>query len=439
MIYYEIDYNNTDGSADQYVATQLNLSTFFSITLGILVNFRFYIELKWKKSKNYVTQKDTLWTAGMVKWMIIETLFSCLTPQSIFKDLYITEDNKDLGITYKYPLNHLFWSLIILKGYTVIRTVFLTNIFSKPRSQRVWAMTGCYADFEFSVKAQFKASPSISLIVTTLVSVFSWAQMLRIYERPLSDFTGQNFNMFPTSLWNIIVTMATVGYGDVYPKSKFGRLLGSFWCVWGVILTSMMVVTLSETLNFSDPQRNSFHLLQRLYYRDELQVRAAKALKSMFLYKKKNKVKNLFYATKKINLEQRTMKLEKHFKRQMFKFKKKESEMRKFNIATEVSYLSKKIFDLQEIFDEIEDNNKVFKQIQNECIEKLQDFFNSRASESAKAEYQNECEVEETQKRRLSIQNLFESQLGISKNNSYEREEDKEAHVMNSEDERKFL
>ena len=76
----------------------------------------------------------------------------------------------------------------------------------------------------------------------------------------------------------------------------------------------------------------------------------------MFLYKKKNKIKNLFYATKKINMEQKTLKLEKHFKRQMFKFKKKESEMRKFNIATEVSYLSKKIFDLQEIFEEIENS-----------------------------------------------------------------------------------
>ena len=104
-------------------------------------------------------------------------------------------------------------------------------------------MTGCYADFEFSVKGQFKAQPSLSLIVTTLVSVFACAQMLRIYERPLSEYSGQNFNMFPTSLWNIIVTMSTVGYGDVYPKSRFGRLLGSFCCVWGVILTSMMVVT----------------------------------------------------------------------------------------------------------------------------------------------------------------------------------------------------
>lgn len=42
----------------------------------------------------------------------------------------------------------------------------------------------------------------------------------------------------------------------------------------------------------------------------------------------------------------------------MFKFKKKESEMRKYNIATEVSFLAKKIYDLQDIFEEIKEDNK---------------------------------------------------------------------------------
>ena len=85
MILYEMDYKNTDGEFDNYVDTQLNLSTFFSLTLTFLVNFRYYIELKWKKSKNFVIQKDTLWTAGMVKWMVLETIISVISPHSIFK------------------------------------------------------------------------------------------------------------------------------------------------------------------------------------------------------------------------------------------------------------------------------------------------------------------------------------------------------------------
>jgi hypothetical protein len=184
------------------------------------------------------------------------------------------------------------------------------------------------------------------------------AQILRIYERPLSDVSGHNFNKYATAVWNIIVTMSTVGYGDVFPKTRFGHIIGAFICIWGVVVMSMFVVTLSEGLEFTSPQKNSYILLQRLYYRDQLQIRAVKALKSMFLYKRKNKAKNLLHTTKRVNIRERTLNLEQKFKRQMFKFKKKESEMRKFSIATEITYLAKKIYDLQEEFENIKEENK---------------------------------------------------------------------------------
>jgi hypothetical protein len=107
MILYELDYSNDEGQYDEYVDTQLNLSTILSLLLTFLVNFRFIIELKWKKSKNFVTQSDTLWSAGMVKWMIIETIISVISPHSIFKDYDITEENTDYDYTIKYPLNHI--------------------------------------------------------------------------------------------------------------------------------------------------------------------------------------------------------------------------------------------------------------------------------------------------------------------------------------------
>lgn len=229
--------------------------------------------------------------------MVFETIISVISPHSIFKDWYIEENNDKYDFLIKYQLNHILCSFIFLKLYAVVRTIFLTNIYSKPRSQRVCTMTGCYADIEFSIKGQFKEYPNTSLGITTLLSWFVFAQMLRIYERPLSDVSGHNFNKYATSVWNIVVTMSTVGYGDVFPKTRFGRILGAFLCVWGVVVESMFVVTLSQFLEFTPPQKNSYTLLQRLFYRDELQARAVKALKSMFLYKRKNKAKNLLYST----------------------------------------------------------------------------------------------------------------------------------------------
>jgi hypothetical protein len=42
--------------------------------------------------------------------------------------------------------------------------------------------------------------------------------------------------------------MATVGYGDYYPKTMPGRLVGLFAAASGIILSSLLIVSLSAYL-----------------------------------------------------------------------------------------------------------------------------------------------------------------------------------------------
>ena len=41
------------------------------------------------------------------------------------------------------------------------------------------------------------------------------------------DEPGTMFDSMPTALYWAIITMTSVGYGDIYPVSWFGRLVGS--------------------------------------------------------------------------------------------------------------------------------------------------------------------------------------------------------------------
>lgn len=48
--------------------------------------------------------------------------------------------------------------------------------------------------------------------------------------------------------WCIFITMATVGYGDYFPKTLPGRIVGIIAAASGIILTSLLIVALSAYL-----------------------------------------------------------------------------------------------------------------------------------------------------------------------------------------------
>ena len=94
-------------------------------------------------------------------------------------------------------------------------------------------------------------------------------------------------------------------------------------------------------------------LLQRIVFKEQLWKEAAVALSTMYKYniekwvlKHKSEREG-----KPIRKGNRLNKAEQNFKWHLLRFKKKETEMRKFDNSTEVIFLSKGIDNLSEVID----------------------------------------------------------------------------------------
>lgn len=243
---------------------------------------RYDLSLKLDIMKNHLTQYDTLWSTGQWTPLILEMAFSLLSPCPFLCGVQITEVNTNWGVTIAYELNQIFLCVSLLRIYMLYNFIFCISKFMNPRSKRICDMNGCDANNWFAIKAIMKEQPYAFLGATIVLTVIIFGYMLRIFDGPLSDISGQDFNSINNTMWNVVITMTTTGYGDIYPKSNFGRLVGAFLCFWGTFLVSFFVVTINNVLTFMPGEEHAYTLLQRLHFKEQLKLHAINVLGSAF-------------------------------------------------------------------------------------------------------------------------------------------------------------
>ena len=60
-------------------------------------------------------------------------------------------------------------------------------------------------------------------------------------------------------MWCMILTMTTVGYGEIYPVTVMGRLFTIVACIWGQFCMSMVIVTLTGIIKFTPEEETSYN------------------------------------------------------------------------------------------------------------------------------------------------------------------------------------
>ena len=68
---------------------------------------------------------------------------------------------------------------------------------------------------------------------------------------------SMDFSYLINCIWNVIITMTTVGYGDYFPKTLLGRIWTIACAIWGIFIVSCLVVVLTNLVT-----SNSIKLLK---------------------------------------------------------------------------------------------------------------------------------------------------------------------------------
>jgi uncharacterized radical SAM superfamily Fe-S cluster-containing enzyme len=73
--------------------------------------------------------------------------------------------------------------------------------------------------------------------------------------------------------------MGTISYGDYYPKTYPGRVITVFTAITGVILSSLLIITLDAYLFMNSDENKAYITLERLKIRTLLEKLAIQTIK----------------------------------------------------------------------------------------------------------------------------------------------------------------
>lgn len=123
------------------------------------------------------------------------------------------------------------WSLLLyIQMFRVLRIV------------RVMRHVTAFKVLNYSMKAGLKDLCVIFMYIFIGLVIFS--NLIFFFE------LSEDFRSIPDSWWWALITMTTVGYGDMIPKSIPGKVLGCICAVSGVIMLSLVIPIFVNTFLF---------------------------------------------------------------------------------------------------------------------------------------------------------------------------------------------
>ena len=214
---------------------------------------------------------------------LLSILLFFLCPNPFTYKVVLNFHNNEYSVDYDIPLNSIFTSICLFRIWFIFKYYLVSSPSYTKRSFRIAKINNVRLGLKFPFKANMTDSSLIINIILYIMCLFVCSYNLRIFERYFDEYNESNLGNYLNDLWCVFISMTTVGYGDISPKSLLGRLMIIIGCMFGVFLMGLMVVSVTSYLNIVGVESNVYNILLKS---SKMEERNKLAFKSIAQYLK---------------------------------------------------------------------------------------------------------------------------------------------------------
>ena len=260
----------------------INLGDIFIILIFNYLHYHF--KLNFKKFSKKVSATDTLLSTGDYKFFLFECFILIICdPPGLNYFFTGTMEN----FIFAFSLGSLICIISFFKSYIIIRVY---AYFSRWMTDTAYSLANdahVNGGLHFAFKSELKKRPYSILLFVLVISICMFGFSLRAFEYfaiekgfQYGSFSGAGNDQdylkdLQNSIWLIIITMTTVGYGDYTPSENYGRVICIIAYILGNLLVSITIVVLGIISEFSEEEKKAYNLIKRIKTENNLDFKAA--------------------------------------------------------------------------------------------------------------------------------------------------------------------
>ena len=169
-------------------------------------------------------------------WFTFEILIRLIASPNKFMFLKASVNMIDFIATLSFYVD-----ILLQKFASHLENADILEFFSIIRIMRLFKLTRHSSGLKILIQTFRASAKELTLLVFFLVLGIVIFASLVYYAERIQANPHNDFNSIPLGLWWALVTMTTVGYGDMVPKTYVGMFVGALCALAGVLTIALPV------------------------------------------------------------------------------------------------------------------------------------------------------------------------------------------------------